>query len=376
MSFLKVVRLRTPGPKSQSGFTLIELLVVIAIIAILVALLLPAVQQAREAARRSTCTNNLKQIALAMHNYHSAHNTFPPGVCMTHPDVTGIPQSKLCESGGVDNIIDNSIGGSGGWAWSTFILPFIEQAPLYNAMNPSQSVSDFTSDVLGDADLLETMRKEVATFRCPSDSALKTNDFTQLKNSGVEMSYNGSTTENTARKHLPLTNYVAVHSIAASSPSNQWNCSNFRHAADSYYGVFGVNSRTRLKDITDGSSNTLLAGERSYGYLYYDANDGYHGAAALYVSGLESTRSRPAFGSGAVNPFEPSASSNYSMGFSSRHVGGAHFAVADGSVTFISENIEFVGESSGHTGAPAATRCDSVLEYLESRADGHVVSEF
>ncbi|MFG0295400.1 MAG: DUF1559 domain-containing protein, partial [Maioricimonas sp. JB045] len=103
----------------RRGFTLIELLVVIAIIAILVALLLPAVQQAREAARRSQCKNNLKQIGLALHNYHDTHGSFPPGYIARYVSATD-PASA--ETGP-------------GFAWGTMILPFLDQSPTYNQLN-------------------------------------------------------------------------------------------------------------------------------------------------------------------------------------------------------------------------------------------------
>src|SRR5580693_5332121 len=98
----------------RHGFTLIELLVVIAIIAILVALLVPAVQKVREAAARLSCTNNLKQVGLAMHNYHDANRKFPPGYVATGPYVNGATDT------------------SPGWGWATFILPYLEQNALYN----------------------------------------------------------------------------------------------------------------------------------------------------------------------------------------------------------------------------------------------------
>ena len=102
--------------RHKTGFTLIELLVVIAIIAILIALLLPAVQQAREAARRTQCRNNLKQIGLALHNYHDNFNVITP---LAYGD------------GGINAQTSNPT-----WAWSTMILPYMDQAPLYNQLNP------------------------------------------------------------------------------------------------------------------------------------------------------------------------------------------------------------------------------------------------
>lgn len=106
----------THAPRLRRGFTLIELLVVIAIIAVLVALLLPAVQQAREAARRSSCKNNMKQLGLALHNYHDTHFSFPPGY---------LDQDSYGGFGFVDI-------NQGHWAWSASLLPFLDQAPLYN----------------------------------------------------------------------------------------------------------------------------------------------------------------------------------------------------------------------------------------------------
>src|SRR5262249_33484551 len=107
------------------GFTLIELLVVISIIAVLIALLLPAVQAAREAARRAKCTNNLKQIGLAMHNYHSTHDTFPPGyITKTQTDQPNSPETGP------------------GWGWGTMILDELEQRPLFNVVNFSLPITD------------------------------------------------------------------------------------------------------------------------------------------------------------------------------------------------------------------------------------------
>src|SRR5580698_8598950 len=108
-----------PSSRAKRGFTLIELLVVIAIIAVLVALLLPAVQQAREAARRTQCKNNLKQIGLALYNYHDSFSLFPPG----YVDRNGNPNLTP----------DNDLGPS--WGWAAFLLPGMDQAPLYNQIN-------------------------------------------------------------------------------------------------------------------------------------------------------------------------------------------------------------------------------------------------
>ncbi|MGD9858041.1 MAG: DUF1559 domain-containing protein, partial [Planctomycetaceae bacterium] len=114
--------------RRRSGFTLIELLVVIAIIAILIALLLPAVQQAREAARRTQCRNNLKQIGLALHNYHDVFLCFPPGYLGTTTNCSMI-RNRVTPPGVTPVVVAQ------GWGWGTFILPYLEQTAMYEAMN-------------------------------------------------------------------------------------------------------------------------------------------------------------------------------------------------------------------------------------------------
>ncbi|GAB5440033.1 MAG: DUF1559 domain-containing protein [Fuerstiella sp.] len=189
----------------KRGFTLIELLVVIAIIAILIALLLPAVQQAREAARRTECKNKLKQIGLALHNYHDTHGTFP-----------GSPQSCAYHSG--------TRKCWEGWSGFGMILPFIEQANLYNR-------ADFGAYWLRGAANQSVARTEIPGFICPSDPNGK-----KLTNNSGPTSYGLS-----------------------AGPASAWSLG--RNGP----GMFTFRSATRIRDVTDGTSNTILGSEVQIG---------------------------------------------------------------------------------------------------------------
>ena len=206
------------------GFTLIELLVVIAIIAILIALLLPAVQQAREAARRTQCKNHLKQIGLALHNYHDAAQTFPLG---THP------------AGG-----NSHIYGFGNWKWR--ILPYLDQAPLFN--QPVDGIN--WNDATATANKTFWMSVRVPPYHCPSSSAPQT--VKSLAGSGPE-----------SETH----DYVGIMGANA-DPAGRDNDS-IRYTASGQYGtlfntglLMGAECKA-IRDCTDGTSNTMIVGEQS-----------------------------------------------------------------------------------------------------------------
>lgn len=264
---------------SKRAFTLIELLVVIAIIAILIALLLPAVQQAREAARRSQCQNNLKQIGLALHNYHGIHKIFPYGYTTKDYGVAVAPATDANNS-------DLRLG------WAMFLLPFIDQTNLYEFLG-SNGAFDAPRWYLQPALLGDPGAKTIVpTFICPSDRMEGLNS--DLGNYG-KSNYKG----------------VGYHDTTAY--------------------IFGQESnRTRIRDIADGTSNTFIVGEAT--------TNGFRLGAlwmGTYSTGdtaivMRATADDPAL---LINGTSSSA-------FSSPHVGGAQFLFADGKVQFISENID------------------------------------
>ena len=223
----------------KRGFTLIELLVVIAIIAVLVALLLPAVQQAREAARRTQCRNNLKQIGLALHNYHDTFNVFPPSYLIT-PNAATAPMGPASV---------NSGDSGPGWTGLVCILPQIEQANLYNSFNISLPCWD-TSNA-------KPALTVIPTYLCPSANNSTTN-YSILDSTGANVVFGGKT----ITAQFSRSNYVAnagqfeVWDGAAvlASPTDLSGLAN---------GPLYRNSRTQMRDVSDGLTNTVFFGEQT-----------------------------------------------------------------------------------------------------------------
>jgi prepilin-type N-terminal cleavage/methylation domain-containing protein/prepilin-type processing-associated H-X9-DG protein len=264
-----------------AGFTLIELLVVIAIIGALVALLLPAVQAAREAGRRIQCSNNLRQLALAMHNYHDTLGSFPPGFMAVNHQGTV----------------------SGGWAWGVFLMPFIEQSPLRDRLSPTWYT---LSQVISDPELLPMLQMKLAVFRCPSSPMEDLREFL----GGGQMVATG--------------NYTCSRGF--------FNYSGQMHLQRRNNGVFYAVSGTRISDITDGTSNTIALGERTV----FPAN-------ATNPARWPSWCGPGGLGIGSTVSSSVSVPLNHPTnihGFSSHHPGGAIFAWGDGSVRFLAETID------------------------------------
>jgi len=308
-------------PDTHKGFTLIELLVVIAIIAILIALLLPAVQQAREAARRSDCRNRLKQIGLALHNYHETHRVFPPGTVMG----SSFPQSGWC------NFPDSGTTVRNGPPWTVLILPFLDESNRYNRFNFEEAFTGFANHAPtgthphGSATNHAEFLRSNPRFQCPSDI----NSQPGANNSSYFGVNGGATGPSTGRCY---------------TSTDRWFFTN---------GILHTDSRVRMRDITDGSTNVFMVAETKY-----QLRPGSRTPADAHYGWASSNSSHQAPGEipgvevGArwqINYLDEDGSktdTGYSNrgamngAFGSFHEGGCHVTMADGSVHFLSENMD------------------------------------
>jgi len=281
----------------RNGFTLVELLVVIAIIGILISLLLPAVQAAREAARRMSCTNNLKQVGLALHMFHDVHKKFPAG-WQSYDPATGEPFWF----------------GTPGWAWSAHILPFLEQS------NVQDRLVHFGLPIADPANA-GARTLELAVFRCPSDTGEET---FMLEGGGPSAGPDVS-----FPIEMATGNYIGVfgtrdfHFVCHPGFAEYNKCMG--------NGTFYLNERNRFRDILDGLSNTLFVGERASRL----APSTWVGV----VPGGEHAVARVA-GVGAYPPNSEAAPEHYFHNFSSYHPAGTNFLAGDGSVKMITETID------------------------------------
>lgn len=333
----------------RRGFTLIELLVVIAIIAILVALLLPAVQQAREAARRSQCKSNLKQLGVALHNYHDVHSTLPAGY-YSFGTTTGAGP-------GWTNIDPVTWDAAPGWGWGTMVLPYVDQASLYNELIIEQA--------LWAPPNLSSIRSKLPVFLCPSVSGSH-ESFTVTDDAGVTLLPAGSPVE------LGRSHYVASHgqeecwgdrsgvalnavvftNIQTGGTTTVSVNGDTNRVSD---GPFCRNSAVRFRDVTDGLSNTIFIGEHSSKLsektwvgvvpgasshpLISSPDNGPDSAATLTMIHVgPSGGEQDTFGNPIIHPIN---FPTFHVGqMFSEHTGGGHVCLGDGSVRFISETID------------------------------------
>ncbi len=304
----------------RSAFTLIELLVVIAIIAILIGLLLPAVQKVREAAARMSCQNNMKQIGLGLHNYHDANLVFPSSYVSSAP------------------YTDSASDINTGWGWAALLLPYMEQDNLYRQLNLTQPVQN--SPAIG------TMLK---VYLCPSDL--------------------------TPAAAFPVPDAFG-NTIVSAAPSSYAACVGGDESGSTDavgLGIFYRNSRIRLTDVTDGTSNTIMIGERSWG----NANGIWAGAVNNGVCLRGKQNPCPGSGAGSypasvlvqAHSHLNNATTDTDGGlddFSSRHTGGSNFVFADGSVRFLRT-------VSGDNSDGSFTRDGLILQAFGTRANGETV---
>ena len=307
LRLLSLVKPVNPTSKKRRGFTLIELLVVIAIIAILIALLFPAVQQAREAARRSSCKNNLKQLGIALQNYHDTHNVFPPGGVIG--DCAGSPPTNLtglqeCGSG-------QSLGGN----WLLYILPQMEQSSLWEKAAP----------ILNAKDPLDNMNNifghfSPVAYRCPS------HPWDRRSNVAFR-----------SLEHMSRANYGANYGSGDLTASY----------ANTTGGVFTINSSVNIRDIKDGTTNTFLVGELTYlNDVTADARGAWvysgMGGSAFSAARTPNSRTADILGRCTSTTEMPCTEANDGTQIAamrSYHDGGVQVCLVDGSCRFISENI-------------------------------------
>lgn len=273
----------------RRGFTLIELLVVIAVISILVALLLPAVQQAREAARRAACKNQLKQIGLALHNYHEIHKTFPPGY--------------------IQDDLDDAFRHTG-LAWGAMILPQLEQTPLYKTL-------DFGSPTLPQVAL--------SGWQCPSDPKIP----------GLAAWNNATWGMGGVPPMMRLQDNYIGFAAKASYVGNYGTIDLDLRRGDGI--VFG-NSSVRLRDLTDGTSVTFAVGERAMEAGPATWAGVHYNLTTAMVGSTSAAANDGHFVLGTTHAGLPNKSDGH--GFSSAHVGGLHMLLNDGAVRFISEHLD------------------------------------
>jgi prepilin-type N-terminal cleavage/methylation domain-containing protein/prepilin-type processing-associated H-X9-DG protein len=334
----------------RRAFTLVELLVVIAIIGILIALLLPAVQAAREAARRMQCTSHLKNLALAMHNYHDTNGHFPAGFDRDPYQTRGAAKNHEC------------------WGWHAMLLPFIEQESLYDQLNVANMRLE---EVIASSSsqTVTLMQTKISIFVCPSDAGGEEIAHTDRHFGGGK----GTNSAGLGNWRPGITNYIGNRGVKDQPQSSL-----------DTHGILFYDSDLRMAQIQDGTSNTFCIGERntntcrSGSWIGVRNPDGAGSRGIWYNIG----HSRAQINAPSP-PIGWGSDKGCGEGFASNHPGGANFAFCDGSVHFLSDTIEFgTGAPAGRTGqiwndfSPGDPNFDWYYVYhrLSRRNDGFAVS--
>lgn len=338
-------------PRRQSGFTLVELLVVIAIIGILVGMLLPAVQMVREAARRVSCANNMRQLGLAMHNYEGAMGHFPPGFSSTPTNNGSVPAGVF-----IDPVTWNA---APGWGWGAHLLPYLEGNNVYEQI-------DFRT-AIWDSSHLGIIQTQLPVFLCASSSG-DNEPFQVVDENQAPYSPTGSSLV------LGRSHYVASHgqesawgpeagsdltgtiftNIYTSTTTTVTIAGDVSRVAD---GPFYRNSATRIAEVTDGTSNSIFLGEHSsklsdktwVGVVpgatvhprFSSPENGPDGAATMVLYHMG-----PSGGELDITGFpiiHPVNFPTFHVGqMFSEHPGGGNVGMGDGSVQFIAENVDLL----------------------------------
>jgi prepilin-type N-terminal cleavage/methylation domain-containing protein len=343
----------------RTGFTLVELLVVIAIIGILIAMLLPAVQQVREAARRSTCQNNIRQQLIALHNYESSYMRFPPAHLLNPRWWGGQVEFDEAPQGYVSTASLAYPNGAPLWSWSYHIAPFIEANNIHGLINASSSSAGWPwwQFIPGTNPPQSINGIQFPIYICPSETR------------GEEVWFDPAFPNEKAA----VTSYLGV------SGRDSWKTSGGQD------GMLYANSAVKMGMVGDGTSNTMMIGERSpsadleYGWQWAGWGDEGTGATDIVLGVHERIAASP--GNAATRP-----SDYYRMGTSedpanlhryhywSYHPGGGQWGYVDGSVHFLPYSVD--SGTNGSFPLPANPTRETVLGKLATRIGGEVIPAF